>query len=526
MSTDLGCRVRPVRISASAHEGASLTSRELASWQPFGGSADSDLLPERSTLVARTRDLVRNNGIASGALETLKDNIVGTGLRLSATPDYRWLEQTPEWAEEWSSNVESEWRSYAETTNCDAAGCLDFHGMTSQVLRGSVINGEALALALWLPDEKYRFATKLQLIEPDRLSNPKFKNDSTDHRGGIDIDPYGRPLNYHIRKSHPGDTFLTLNPEDYEWDMIPAETEWGRKRVLHVHDRERTGQSRGKPLFASILTQFKMLDNYQRTELQAAIVNAMIAAFIETPLDPQSVAELFGGDVNSQAYQDWLATKNEHVATLKGAAVIPLQPGEKLSPFTPARPATAFAAFVEEIQRQIGNGLNLPYELVAKNFSKTNYSSARAALLEAWRFFRSRRAWLATYWANPAYELWLEEAINKGIIEAPGFYENRYAYTRCKWIGPGRGWVDPVKEAQAAELRMKTLVSTLEDECAEQGYDWEEVIDQRLREYKRMEQIGLTKYLQTAAEPGKPGAGPAKDPNSEDTAPVPQDQTV
>ena len=31
---------------------------------------------------------------------------------------------------------------------------------------------------------------------------------------------------------------------------------------------------------------------------------------------------------------------------------------------------------------------------------------------------------------------------------------NRYAYTRCKWIGQGRGWVDPVKEAQACQIRM------------------------------------------------------------------------
>jgi len=136
-------------------------------------------------------------------------------------------------------------------------------------------------------------------------------------------------------------------------------------------------------------------------------------------------------------------------------------------------------------------GTNLPYERVYKDISKTNYSSARAALLEAWRTFTTRRAWIAAAWAQPWYELWLEEDINAGNTEAPDFYQRRYAYTRAKWIGLGRGWMDPVKEAQAAQLRMEIGISTLEDECAEQGKDWEEVLDQRAREKAKLEELGL-----------------------------------
>ena len=82
-----------------------------------------------------------------------------------------------------------------------------------------------------------------------------------------------------------------------------------------------------------------------------------------------------------------------------------------------------------------------------------------------------------------------EEAVNKGLVDAPDFYENRYAYTRCKWIGPGRGWVDPVKEAQACQIRMNIGLSTLENECASQGLDWEEVLEQRAREKERMKKL-------------------------------------
>ena len=111
--------------------------------------------------------------------------------------------------------------------------------------------------------------------------------------------------------------------------------------------------------------------------------------------------------------------------------------------------------------------------------------------MEAWRYFNGRRQWLADYWATPVYELWLEEMVNKGLVDAPDFYANRCAYTRCKWIGPGRGWVDPVKEAQACQLRMEIGLSTLENECASQGLDWEEVVEQRVREKNKLKEMGL-----------------------------------
>lgn len=35
-------------------------------------------------------------------------------------------------------------------------------------------------------------------------------------------------------------------------------------------------------------------------------------------------------------------------------------------------------------------------------------------------------------------------------------------------------------------------MSTLENECASQGLDWEEVVEQRLREKNKLQKLGLT----------------------------------
>ena len=223
----------------SAYQGASLTRRELSSWQPTLRSADAELDDALTTLVSRSRDLVRNNGVASGAVQTLVDNVVGTGLRLSALPDYKGLGFDKAWADDWSRQVEALWRSWAESKTCDAANGLTFAGLTAQVFRACIVNGEALALPLWL-SERSQFATCLQLVESDCLSTPPHRLDDEQLRQGIEIDRYGAPTAYWLCKKHPGDSFSGLTEND--WQRIPAATRFGRLRVLHVHDQARTGQ--------------------------------------------------------------------------------------------------------------------------------------------------------------------------------------------------------------------------------------------------------------------------------------------
>jgi lambda family phage portal protein len=510
-----GAGVPILKAGAVAHTAADRGSKQLASWQPFPGSADTDLLLELQPMVSRSRDLIRNNGVAQGAMQTITDNVVGVGLRLVATPDYVQLGWTREQAADWARNVESLWRSWADTTDCDAGRSLTFAGLTTQVYRGSLTNGEGLALPLWLPQAGCKFSTRLQVIESDRLCNPNDRLDNLAMRGGIEVDSYGAPQSYWIRTTHPGDV-LNMGAVPGKWEQIPARTSWGRLRVIHLHDKERAGQSRGKPLLTPVMAAFKQLDRYQNAELDAAVLNALIAAIIETPATMEDLSQLLGGPDQVAAFWKDNATQR---MKLESGTMVPLLPGEKLSSFNSGRPVAGFEAFVNAMLRYIAAGLNIPYELLLKDFSKTNYSSARAALMEAWRYFKGRRDWLATYWARPVYELWLEEAVNAGLVDAPGFYVNRAAYCRCRWIGSGRGWIDPVKEAQATQLRLATGISTLELECAEQGQDWEEVLHQQAREVALRTELRLPTLTPPSEAPMAPGVAPPEDDEDEDDAP-------
>lgn len=483
--------------------GASWIRKQLSNWLPVRTSADAELLGDMNMLVARSRDLDRNNGVAAGAFQTMGDNTVGAGLRLSPWPDYRMLGKDDTWAQEWSLNVLSLWRSWAETTMADVTGRMNFGSLTQLVYRSLLQNGEALALPLWVKRPASRWSTCLQLVDSDRLSNPGNAIPSVRLRGGVEMDEFGKPVAYHIRKlsTWPAMFMPAIGGIGGEWERIPAEAQWGRKRVLHIYQQDRVDQTRGKPVLAPVIEQFRMLDSYQRSELQSAIVNALVAGVIETPLDPATLAEMMGGDANK-----YLQAKNEYRVQLEGGTFIPLYPGDVMKPFAPDRPAPQFAAFSEFVLRQIGTTLGMPYELLLKDFSKTNYSSARAALSESWRYFTTRRTWLSMMWAQPVYELWLEEAVNAGLIEAPDFYEMLPFYSRAKWIGPGRGWLNPIQEAEAAQVRISTGISTLEMECAEQGVDYNDVIDQRSKEKRQLQEAGLW----VEPPPAKPLGFPAE----------------
>lgn len=477
----------PLRADGdTSHFAASRTARELRRWNPMLESADTELAGERDTIAARAYDLERNNGIAGGAIRTNVDNIVGTGLRLSAKPDYRALGKDKDWADNWAREVEAKWRTFANTREFDAARRLNFNGQTVIMLRTAMLAGDAVALPQWLGADKRpgaKWSTCFQVVDPARMCSPGGQLANGKVRDGVEINDVGEAVAYHFRKAHPGDIFQLGEAALFE--RVPARTRHGRLRVIHLYEQLRAGQTRGKSILAGVMGAFKMLDHYQRIELQTVVVNSMIAAFIETPLKAEEIVDLFGSQ------EKFMQSREGWDVKLEGAGIIPLHPGDKLNAFTPTRPNSAYSAFVNAVLRYISTGLNMPYELLMKDFSQTNYSSARAALLEAWRYFNARRDWLATYWANPVYELWLEEAVARGEVEAPGYYENQAAYAACRWIGAGRGWVDPKKEAEASGERIRNNVSTLEREAAEQGLDWEEVIEQRAREEAFAKQLGL-----------------------------------
>lgn len=287
-----------------------------------------------------------------------------------------------------------------------------------------------------------------------------------------------------ISKHHP----LSYDMTETGWTRVEAwGAKTGRRNVLHIMNRERIGQRRGVPFLAPVIEALKQLGRYTDAELVAAVVSGMFTVFIEK--ESASSDGGFGEIIPEDAQVD---AGDDSTIELAPGAIVDLNEGEKAHDMNPGRPNTAFDGFVVAICRQIGAALEIPYELLVKNFN-ASYSASRGALLEAWKMFRMYRTWLANDFCQPVYEEWFAEAVAKGRIPAPGFFSDpliRKAYTGAEWNGPAQGLLNPVQEVTAAEKRVQNGFSTRDREAMEMnGSDFYRNAAQLKREEKMLREV-------------------------------------
>ncbi len=461
-----------------SYAGAS-RDRLRSSWIPYGGSADEDLLPDLNDLRERSRDLARNDGVASGIISSMVSNVVGHGIVPQCQLDKEKINLSDDQAEKFQKDIESAWELWGPFA--DTAGRMSFWEIQQLVQSQVLINGEAIIIREMV-DESWRpYSLAFNVIESDRMDTPSDKRSDRSIRRGVEIGSRGEPLAYWICKTHPGDvTYTKRHPEAKEYVRFPVRNPYGQLNVLHLYWVKRPGQTRGEPFFSPVLLRFRDLADYMEAELVSARVAACFSVFIKKT------------NAYTAALKMAKDTQNEkRIEELEPGFIDYLGPDEDISVVNPNRPGAQFDPFVDKVIRFIGAGLNLPYELVMKDFSKSNYSSARAAILEARKYFKSMQVWTAQKLCQPIWELFSEEAFLRGYIEAPDFYQSRSYYCRAKWIAPGWGYIDPEKEINASIASIRNNLSTHADEIAAHGKDWEDVFEQLGREKKKREELGL-----------------------------------
>lgn len=477
-------RARAVLAMQGGYTGARKDRRQMQAWQVMDGSADQVTLPDLPRLRERSRDLVRNAPLASGAINTVVTNVVGTGLKLQSRVDrdvLRDIAGGDEALDAFERAAEREFRYWAQSKACDAAHQQNFTGLQDLALRSVLEAGDVFILRRYHKASNKRYQTCLQFIEADRVCNPNWTPDTPNLVGGVEKNALGTPTAYHILQAHPGDA---RNPKARQWQRLRAFDKDDNWLINHLARPTRVGQTRPAPYLAPVIESLKQLDKYAEAELMAAVVSAMFSVFIKSE-DPDGLSPV---DNKTSAGRD------QNDFKLGPGAILDLLPYESVEIADPKRPNAGFDPFVLAILRQVGVALEIPFELLVKHFT-ASYSAAQAALLEAWKFFRSRREWLAAMFCQPVYEAVITEAVAKGYLTAPGFFADpmvRAAYLGAEWIGPPRGQIDQLKEGKAARERVEMGISTLSEETAAlTGGDWERKHQQRAKEHKLRQEAGL-----------------------------------
>ena len=465
------------------YDGASKSKRSLSQWVTSGGDADTDILNDLPDLRERSRDLCRNNPLAGGAIKTKITNVIGTGLRFQSRVNRDVLGLDDDAATRLERLIEREWRLFWESREMDLARTLNGHAITRMVYRQEKENGDVF---VFMPRRKRAgmpYDLRLQIVEADRVCNEDDKADTATMAGGIERDGDGAPVQCHVLKRHPGATSGFAR----EWEKRRFYNQkTGLKNIIHFYNPARPGQSRGVPDLSSVIEPLKQLGRYTEAEIMAAVVSGMFTVFVESEPGGEFDYSKIGSEVGHSA--------GDKDMKLGNGMIVGLDPGEKITSANPGRPNQAFDPFIMAVMRQIGVGLELPFEILIKHFT-ASYSAARAALLELWKYVLSERQFLTDNFLRPIQEVWMYEAVAKGRIPAPGFFDDpliRKAYLSGAWVGPAKGQIDELKEVKAARERIDGRLSTIAAETAElTGADWDENHVQQVKERNAQIRDGL-----------------------------------
>ncbi len=480
-------------------------------------SADAEILTDLEKLRGASRQMTRDDAHAASAARLDEENIIGEGLHVRAlcTSEETGLSEAE--CKAWNRACDAEFSRWADH-DADATGHGTFYDLQRLVVRTRKVDGECLTHAVIGGDG----LVACEVIDVDRLESPN-GIDTNALRGGVELDPRGRPVAYHVHRSHPRDGLTWSKvPGRYDLVRLPREHD-GVSIVQHVFRRERPGQTRGVPDLAACLPYLRHLHHYWTSELVAARVAGSYALFIKrqvTPTDPDIMPVQEG-----EAGQ----TLNFH-ETIEPGTISYLNEGEEPVPYSPNRPGTAFDPFSVRILRAVAAALGMSYEVLARDFRGLSWTSIRGMLLELRRRFDTDRATVCRQFCSPWYRNVILAGIAAGRLKPPPrWLDNQAAYLRHQWIPPAYGWVDPVKEIEASVAAINANLSTPYHEAGRSGLDAEQVLELRGQWLARCAEVekknglapGSLSGLGTAPKADAPGNRETGDGDSDGDGAVP-----
>ena len=520
-----------IKNTGYSEGGASHTSGILKAYHPVRASAKSDIDANLYTLRNRSADQAINTPIGAAAIQTSAMHTVGAGLKVFPKIHYLDLGLTHEEARAWNRRTRREFDLWAASKHCDLYRRNSFYDLQDLAYVAYLVDGDSFALFRRKPPTPFMpYSLRLQIIEGNRISNPysgsltggygvfsvEAKNQSNGNRivSGVEIDAEGAIEAYWISNKVPGDLVEAAQMD--AWVRVKAFGDLsGTPNIVQICHDVRSEQYRGVPYLAPVIETLKQVSRYTNAELTAAIIKSFFALFFTNApagangLEGIAPSAIYGNEEEEVDPRRPVVDVAEY--DLGPGTLNALPAGVDVKAVDAGRSMSTFDPFVTQLIKHIGAAINIPYEVLMKNFT-SSYSASRAAMLQAWEEFKLRRTWFARDFCQPVYETWLAEAVAIGRIDAPGFFDDpaiRAAWVSADWYGPTMSILDPVKDIKGSAMRVQYGLSTREREAAEMtGTDFEENLDQLAWELKMIESKGLTL--------GTPEVLAGKDTESED----------
>lgn len=415
---------------ASHYQGAGRTARGK-DFRVNTSDAVEAMRADRARLSWIGRDMLRNNPRVVRIRRQLVGNVVGAGIQLSV----RWLGENKE--DPRRRTVERLIKQHCLRTSFDADGMKTMLGQHGQAFGTIVGDGEVLLRRRFRrPSDGYALNFQVQALEADFLN--------TDIDGplpngnyavmGIEFNPVGRRVAYHLFKDHPGGRY----------GAMPATTRVDARNVIHAFDPVRPGQQRGVTWLAPVITLLHELQKYQDGQVKR-----------------QEIAALFAAIVKSDELADEMASQFEN--GLQSGAIFAVKGDEEVD-FTDPPSVDGYGDFMGVTDRVIAAAMGLTYEGLTGDYSHVSYTSGRMGRMDVDPQIKDWQQNLMIAQVCDREGDWIKEAIEDVTDISGEFYE-------LVWTAPVRPVVDPTKDYPAMRTKVRSGFASRQGAIRELGGD-------------------------------------------------------
>lgn len=463
-------------------------------------SADAELYSSLIATRNRSRMLVRDASYAKRARTVVVNNVIGSGIGMQGQ-----IRTTRgDLNKAVNAALEEAWERWCEAPNCHTGGRLHFADMERMLLGQTFEAGDVFVRMHPTKFGDSAVPLALEVIESERVVDDSYApylkvSPGNEMRMGVELDQFGRPQYYWFRRRHPSELrFSDFTPETVE--RVPAEF------VIHLAIIDRWPQTRGEPWMHTAIRRLNDMDGYSEAEIVRARAQAVRMGFIESGEDSEAFAEeTANGDFELE---------------MEPGLITRLNPGEKWQESAVTAPNPQLDPFMRYMLREMAAGVGVSYESLSRDYSQSNYSSSRLALLDDRDLWKTLQLWFIRNLRTRVHRAFVRQAVFANAI--PGVTVEQYAldskkFEAVRFKPRGWTWIDPTKEVDAATQSVKSGFTTVSEVIAQNGNgrDIEDVIEEREQELEMMKEAGLV--FETSPdfydkdEPATPVAPPPKE---------------
>jgi lambda family phage portal protein len=460
------------------YEGAG-GGRFLSSWTTANREIDVDLRTSRTKIMARVRDLEKNNDLVKGAIIVSNVNVVGpNGFLLQS----RVVNDDGSYDELANKQIEEKFKEWSRREYCSLDKRLSF--LRLQMLANTCVkrDGEFIARII-----KGNYASKglvnkfgialqpLDSADLDETYNDDRLSNGNIIKMGVELDNETREHVAYWIKTRTARQELS-GGSAYTRVRIPAD------EIVFAYDLSRARQTRGISAFAQSLIKLHQLKEWEDSAVINAIASAKKLGFITQSLPEGTSFDL--EDVN---------TDGNMLDRMESGEIEYLDPYQDFKTWDPQYPSDQHGPFVKEMKLSIAAGLGMSYGTLTGDLLGSSYSSMRIGTITERDVWMMEQALLIEMFLEPVFKAWLQMAIMTRQLNLP--YSKFEKFNKPQFVGRRWKWVDPKNDIEAMQLEYDMGITSKSEIAGTMGKDYEDVLKERQKDKEKELKYGYEEPL-------------------------------